>query len=188
MKSVYRYWARHGRVCDVVLGLRHCFPTVNVGRFGPTTTTSFAVNILVCCRSLWKILLRYLLNECGVDAGKACPTRGRGEGRTSLHWAARGGHVEVHSSDERIDIFTLVVSRFTVVWHTRVEKQRSTFRRRLRLATYCYRTVEGGDLVMCRQRTVANSDLVASGGTHAVFCVRVHCSFCVDCDASIQLY
>ncbi|CAN0101593.1 unnamed protein product [Ectocarpus sp. 12 AP-2014] len=38
---------------------------------------------------------RYLLHECGVDAGGACPTRGRGEGRTSLHWAARGGHEEV---------------------------------------------------------------------------------------------
>ncbi|CAM9789163.1 unnamed protein product, partial [Scytosiphon promiscuus] len=38
---------------------------------------------------------RYLLHECGVDPGGACLTRGRGEGRTSLHWAARGGHEEV---------------------------------------------------------------------------------------------
>lgn len=30
-----------------------------------------------------------------MDAGRACPARGRGEGRTALHWAARGGHEEV---------------------------------------------------------------------------------------------
>lgn len=31
-----------------------------------------------------------------MDPTKACSIRGRGEGRTALHWAARGGHDEVH--------------------------------------------------------------------------------------------
>ncbi|CAN0416489.1 unnamed protein product [Laminaria digitata] len=54
---------------------------------------------------------RYLLNECGVDAGKACPTRGRGEGRTSLHWAARGGHVEVQYCSIPMYLVTLSIRR-----------------------------------------------------------------------------